>query len=88
MELIIRGKNIYGHSKTKKQLVNCLNHEIDYILSLPEEAEIINQDEDYIIFRVDPKDKDDRKYYKRLGFENQPERERNETENNPGGQTK
>ena len=34
----------------------------------PDEAKILNQGDDYIFFTVDPKDKDDRKYYKSLGF--------------------
>lgn len=41
---------------------------IEYILNLPEEATIENSGDDYITFYVDPKDKDDRKHYKSLGF--------------------
>ena len=37
-------------------------------LNLPEEATIENGGDDYITFYVDPKDKDDRKHYKSLGF--------------------
>jgi len=68
MELTIRGKDIYGLSKTKTQMIKCLNQEIEYILNLPEEATIENSGDDYITFYVDPKDKDDRKHYKSLGF--------------------
>tara|TARA_R110000787_G_scaffold72573_1_gene161767 strand:+ start:171 stop:404 length:234 start_codon:yes stop_codon:yes gene_type:complete len=68
MELIIRGKDIYGLSKTKTQMIKCLNQEIEYILNLPEEATIENGGDDYITFYVNPKDKDDRKHYKSLGF--------------------
>ena len=68
MELIIRGKDIYGNSKSKSSLIKCLQQEIEYISRLPDEAKILNQGDDYIFFTVDPKDKDDRKYYKSLGF--------------------
>ena len=68
MELTIRGKDIYRLSKTKTQMIKCLNQEIEYILNLPEEATIENSGDDYITFYVDPKDKDDRKHYKNLGF--------------------
>ena len=68
MELIIRGKDIYGNSKSKSSLIKCLQQEIEYILNLPEEATIENSGDDYITFYVDPKDKDDRKHYKSLGF--------------------
>ena len=68
MELTIRGKDIYRLSKTKTQMIKCLNQEIEYILNLPEEATIENSGDDYITFYVDPKDKDDRKHYRSLGF--------------------
>lgn len=55
MELIIRGKDIYGNSKSKSSLIKCLQQEIEYILNLPEEATIENSGDDYITFYVDPK---------------------------------
>ena len=69
MELLIRGKHIFGKSKTKKDMIDCLVHHIDLIRQIPDEAEITNQEDDYIFFHLEPKDKDDMKYLKRLGFE-------------------
>ena len=68
MELTFRGKNIYGTSKNKKEMIECLKYHIDWIQKLPDVAEILNSDDDYIFFYAEPKDKDDRKYLKRLGF--------------------
>tara|TARA_Y100000031_G_scaffold22829_1_gene23940 strand:+ start:447 stop:677 length:231 start_codon:yes stop_codon:yes gene_type:complete len=68
MELIFRGKNIYGTSKTKKEMIECLKDHIDWIKEIPDDAELHNNDDDYIFFFAEPKDKDDRKYLKRLGF--------------------
>ena len=55
MELIIRGKDIYGNSKSKSSLIKCLQQEIEYILNLPEEATIENSGDDYITFYVENK---------------------------------
>ena len=68
MELTFRGKDIYGTSKTKKEMIEQLKYHIDWIQELPDDAEILNSDDDYIFFYAEPKDKDDRKYLKRLGF--------------------
>ena len=68
MELLIRGKNIFGNSQTKLEMVGCLNYHINLINSIPDDAEITNQEDDYIFFHTEPKDKDDRKYLKTLGF--------------------
>ena len=68
MELLIRGKNIFGNSQTKLEMVGCLKDHINLINSIPDDAQITNQDDDYIYFHTEPKDKDDRKYLKTLGF--------------------
>jgi len=68
MELIIRGKNIFGNSKTKKEMIDCLDCYVDWIKQLPDDIKIVNQGDDYINFYAEPKDKDDRKYLKKLGF--------------------
>lgn len=68
MELTIRGKNIYGNAKTKHELIECLRREAKLIKSLPDEAKIHNNGDDYITFEVEPEDKDDRKFFQSLGF--------------------
>ena len=68
MELLSRGKNIYGNSKTKKEMIECLHYHIDWIKQIPDDAEITNQEDDYMFFHAEPKDKDDRKYLKTHGF--------------------
>ena len=68
MILTIRGKNIFGDSKTKIDLLSCLISMERLIRQLPDDVKIHNQGDDYIDFIVEPKDKDDRKYLKRLGF--------------------
>jgi len=68
MILTIRGKNIFGDSKTKIDLLSCLISMERLIRQLPDDVKIHNQGDDYIDFIVEPKDKDDRKYYKSLGF--------------------
>ena len=52
MELIIRGKDIYGNSKSKSSLIKCLQQEIEYISKLPDEAKISNQGDDYIFLQL------------------------------------
>ena len=69
MELLIRGKHIFGKSKTKQDMINSLQYHIDWIKEIPDDAEITNQEDDYIYFHTEPKDKDDRKYLKTLGFQ-------------------
>ena len=49
-------------------MIEQLKYHIDWIQELPDDAEILNSDDDYIFFYAEPKDKDDRKYLKRLGF--------------------
>ena len=49
-------------------MVGCLKDYINLINSIPDDAQITNQDDDYIYFHTEPKDKDDRKYLKTLGF--------------------
>ena len=68
MELLIRGKHIFGKSKTKKDMIKCLEHHIDWIRQIPDRTKITNQEDDYIFFHSEPKDKDERKYLKNLGF--------------------
>jgi 4-hydroxyphenylpyruvate dioxygenase-like putative hemolysin len=68
MRLTIKGKHIYGNAKTKHEMLERLRDQIAYIKKLPDEAKIHNTGDDYIEFTVEPKDKDDRKYFKSLGF--------------------
>ena len=68
MRLTIRGKHIYGNAKTKHEMLERLRDQIAYIKKLPDEAKIHNTGVDYIEFTVEPEDKDDRKYFKSLGF--------------------
>ena len=68
MKLIFRGKNIFGTSKTKKEMIECLQGHIDWIKEIPDNVKLHNNDDDYIYFFAEPKDKDGRKYLKRLGF--------------------
>ena len=68
MILTIRGKNIFGDSKSKADMLDCLRSMAALIKQIPDDVEIYNQGDDYIDFIVEPKDKDDRKYLKRLGF--------------------
>ena len=68
MILTIRGKNIFGDSKSKADMLDCLRSMAALIKQIPDDVEIHNQGDDYIDFIVEPKDKDDRKYLKRLGF--------------------
>ena len=68
MILTIRGKNIFGDSKSKADMIDCLRSMAALIKQIPDDVEIYNQGADYIDFIVEPKDKDDRKYLKRLGF--------------------
>ena len=68
MELIIRGKYIFGNSKTKKEMIDCLDYFAEWIKHIPDDVKIENQGDDYINFYAEPKDKDDRKYLNKLGF--------------------
>ena len=68
MIFTIRGKNIFGDSKSKADMIDCLRSMAALIKQIPDDVEIYNQGNDYIDFIVAPKDKDDRKYLKRLGF--------------------
>ena len=68
MIFTIRGKNILCDSKSKADMIDCLRSMAALIKQIPDDVEIYNQGDDYIDFIVEPKDKDDRKYLKRLGF--------------------
>ena len=71
MEYCMRGKWIFESAKTKSELINCLRDRIEFIKALPDDIEIENANDgqdDYVILRAEPKDKDDSKYLKRLGF--------------------
>ena len=56
MILTIRGKNIFGDSKTKIDLLSCLISMERLIRQLPDDVKIHNQGDDYIDFIVEPKD--------------------------------
>jgi len=71
MELIIRGKGIFGESQTKGEMIGCLHWVGSWIKDIPDDAKIYNKGDDYVIFSVEPKDKDDRKFLKSLGFRRQ-----------------
>jgi hypothetical protein len=50
-------------------LIALLQHKIWWLQKLPDDVKVIrNVEDDYIYLEVDPKDKDDRKYFKSLGF--------------------
>jgi len=68
----MRGKWIFENAKTKSELISALRDRIEFIKALPDDVEINNHEDgkdDYIFIRAEPKDKDDRKYLKRLGFQ-------------------
>ena len=69
MELLVRGKWIFGNSKSIREMVDALEDSINLLNSIPGDVEIINEGHDYIFIHAEPKDKDDRKYLKRLGFQ-------------------
>ena len=68
MEIIFRGKHSFDDCCSKEDLIKRCDEIQDWFETLPDEVVIRNMDDDYIYLKVDPKDKDDRKYYKSLGF--------------------
>ena len=49
-------------------MIKCLEYYIDWIRQISDKTKITNQEDDYIFFHSEPKDKDDIKYLKSLGF--------------------
>jgi len=68
MELIFRGKHSFDDCSSKEELIKRCDEIQDWFKTLPEDVRVQNTDDDYILIRAEPKDKDDRKYLKRLGF--------------------
>ena len=71
MEFIMRGKWVFENAKTKSELISALRDRIEFIKALPDYVEIENAadgQDDYIFIHAEPKDKDDKKFLKRLGF--------------------
>ena len=52
-------------------MIGCLHWVGSWIKDIPDDAKIYNKGDDYVIFSVEPKDKDDRKFLKSLGFRRQ-----------------
>jgi hypothetical protein len=69
MELTFRGKHAFDSCKSKDDLIQKCRFLISKFKELPEETKIDNNDDDYIFFSVEAKDKDDVKYYKSKGFQ-------------------
>lgn len=68
MELTVRGKWVFDNCKNKKEMVEALDSFKEYIKNIPSEAKIVHNSDDYVVFQVEAKDKDDYKYYKQRGF--------------------
>ena len=68
MELTFRGKHSFDDCNSKEELIKRCDEIQDWFETLPEDVSVQNTDDDYILIRAEPKDKDDRKYLKRLGF--------------------
>ena len=68
MELTFRGKHSFDDCNSKEELIKRCDEIQDWFKTLPEDVSVQNTDDDYIFIRAEPKDKDDRKYLKRLGF--------------------
>lgn len=68
LELTVRGKWIFDGCSNKAEMLEALNHQKEFIKDIPDEAKITHNEDDYIIFEVEAKDKDDFKYYKKKGF--------------------
>jgi|TARA_Y100000816_G_C25659477_1_gene350177 hypothetical protein len=69
MQIMFRSKYLLDGATTKKELIALLQHKIWWLQKLPDDVKVIrNVEDDYIYLEVDPKDKDDRKYFKSLGF--------------------
>ena len=65
MELDIRGKNIFGNSKNVSEMISCLHDMETMLRDIPPEATLTFNQDDYLTFSVEAKDKDDVKYYSR-----------------------
>ena len=68
MELTIRGKNIFGSATSIRGMVECLIDMKKRLEELPQDAKVINNDDDYVFIGVNALDKDDYKYFKSKGF--------------------
>jgi hypothetical protein len=69
MQIMFRSKYLLDGATTKQELIALLQHKIWWLQKLPDDVKVIrNVEDDYIYLEVDPKDKDDRKYFKSLGF--------------------
>ena len=68
MELTFRGKHSFDDCNSKEELIKRCDEIQDWFKKLPEDVSVQNTEDDYIIIRAEPLDKDDRKYLKRLGF--------------------
>ena len=68
MEIIFRGKHSFDDCCSKEDLIKRCDEIQDWFETLPDDVQVQNTDDDYIFIRAEPKDKDDRKYLKRLGF--------------------
>ena len=68
MELYIRGKHIFGTSENKSEMIQCLQDIIKQLKDIPEDAKLQNNGDDYLTFYITAKDKDDYKYFRKLGF--------------------
>jgi hypothetical protein len=68
MELTIRGKNIFENATSIRGMVECLIDMKKRLEELPQDAKVINSDDDYVFIGVNAIDKDDYKYFKSKGF--------------------
>ena len=68
MELIFRGKHSFDDCSSKEELIRRCNQIKDWFQIIPDDVKVCNQGDDYILICAEPKDKDDRKYLKSLGF--------------------
>ena len=68
MELTIRGKNIFENATSIRGMVECLIDMKKRLDELPQDAKVINSDDDYVFIGVNAIDKDDYKYFKSKGF--------------------
>ena len=68
MELTIRGKHIFDNATSIRGMVECLIDMKKRLEELPQDAKVINNDDDYLFIGVNALDKDDYKYFKSKGF--------------------
>ena len=69
MEIIFRGKHSFDDCDSKEELIKRCYEIKARFATLPDDVRVHNEGDDYILFTAEPKDKDDRKYLKRLGFQ-------------------